>query len=222
MSIDTLLNEPDSSTVETQNQPTDVVISDPPQVDNATGAPTVPEGNGSHVPLSALEAERKTRQDWKERAVKAETELEHARRQPQQPPQQLDPLQVVQQQIINERFNTSEMLVKQKHEDADDVVKVFMDAARANPALAAQLQVQQHPWQFAYNEGKRLQMVAEMGSDPGAYRAKIEAEIRAKIQSESGGQPQVNLPASLNGARSVAPRSAPAWTGPTPINDLFK
>ena len=184
------------------------------------GAPAAPQ-NESHVPLAALEAERKGRQDWKEKAIRFEEELRHLREQAANPPQervQLDPLQSIQQQIINERFNTSEMLVKQAHADADEVVGVFMEAAKANPALSAALQNQRHPWDFAYKEGKRLAMLKEVGDDPSAYRAKIEAEVMARLQQS---QPQaLNLPTSLNGVRSVANRSTPAFTGPTPLDAI--
>lgn len=184
------------------------------------GAPAAPQ-NESHVPLAALEAERKGRQDWKEKAIRYEAELQHLREQAANPPQervQLDPLQSIQQQLINERFNTSEMLVKQAHPDADEVVGVFMEAARANPALSAALQNQRHPWDFAYKEGKRLAMLNEVGDDPSAYRAKIEAEVMARLQQS---QPQaLNLPTSLNGVRSVANRSTTAFTGPTPLDAI--
>lgn len=184
------------------------------------GAPAAHQ-NESHVPLAALEAERKGRQDWKEKAIRFEEELRHLREQASQPQQervQLDPLQSIQQQLINERFNTSEMLVKQAHADADDVVGVFMEAAKANPALSAALQNQRHPWDFAYKEGKRLTMLKEVGDDPSAYRAKIEAEVMAKLQQS---QPQaLNLPTSLNGVRSVANRSTPTFTGPTPLDAI--
>lgn len=219
MNLDEVLNGQQAETVEAQPQQQEAQ----PQADGGgEGAPTASQSQEQHVPLAALEAERKTRQDWKEKAIRYEEELKQLRQQaqPQQfQPQQLDPLQSIQQQVINERFNTSEMLVKRDHADADEVVGVFMEAAKANPALAAALHQQRHPWEFAYKEGKRLLMLKEVGDDPAAYRAKVEAEIRAQLQSQA--QPQVQLPQSLNGARSVAPRNAPSWTGPTPITELF-
>lgn len=217
MSLEEVLNPQGMA----EPQPDEQEAQQPPADDGGEGAPAAPQTQEQHVPLAALEAERKTRQDWKEKAIRAEAELEQLRKQPQQhyQPQQVDPLQAVQQQLVNERFNTSEMLVKQAHADADEVVNVFMEAAKANPALAAALHQQRHPWDFAYKEGKRLRMLQEVGDDPAAYRAKVEAEIRAQIQSQA--QPQVSVPQSLNGARSVAPRSAPAWTGPTPFGDIL-
>jgi hypothetical protein len=35
-------------------------------------------------------------------------------------------------------------------------------------------------------------------------------------------QRDVVMPSNLAGQRSVAPRTGPAWTGPTPLNDIFK
>lgn len=217
MSLEDVLNPQGMA----EPQPTEQEAQQPPADDGGEGAPAAPQTQEQHVPLAALEAERKTRQDWKEKAIRAEAELEQLRKQPQQhyQPQQVDPLQAVQQQLVNERFNTSEMLVKQAHADADEVVNVFMEAAKANPALAAALHQQRHPWDFAYKEGKRLRMLQEVGDDPAAYRAKVEAEIRAQLQATA--PPQVNVPQSLNGARSVAPRNAPAWTGPTPFGDIL-
>jgi len=206
-----------------EQQPAEQQVEQPEVPEGGDGAPAAPQAHESHVPLAALEAERKGRQDWKEKAIRYEEELKQLRQQPPQQfqPQQMDPLQSMQQQIVNERFNTSEMLVKQAHADADQVVEVFMEAARANPALAAALHQQRHPWDFAYKEGKRMAMLKEVGDDPAAYRAKVEAEIRAQIQSQAPAQPQFNVPASLNGARSVATRSAPAWTGPPPLESIF-
>lgn len=188
------------------------------------GAPTAPQKVETHVPLSALEAERKARQDHKGRADRLEGELAALREQVGRPvtqPQQVDPLQSMQQQIINERFNTSEMLVRSQFQDADEKVNVFMEAARANPALAAALQTQRHPWKFAYDEGKRMLMQKEFGDDPSAYREKLKAELLAELQG-SQPAPALKVPASINGARSVAPRSAPAFTGPTPLDEMFK
>lgn len=187
------------------------------------GAPTAPE-DGKHVPLAALEAERKGRQDWKEKAIRFEAELTAMRKQqaqqPQQQPQQLDPIQQVQQQMVNERFNTSEMVARSKYEDLDAVVEVFATAAEQNPALRMALQQSANPYEYAYREGKRIQMLKEIGDDPAAYRSRIEAEVRAQLQKDTP-TPGAQLPASLAGARSAATRSAPSFTGPTPMNQVF-
>lgn len=179
-----------------------------------------------HVPLAALEAERKGRQDWKEKAVRFEEEARQLRERMaersqnhEQQAQQLDPIQQVRQEMLNERFNVSEMVARQKYEDLDSVVAVFQEAARANPALAMALHQQVNPYEFAYREGKRIQLLKEVGDDPAAYRAKVEAEVREQLQKANPAA--LNLPASLAGARSTASRSAPAFTGPAPLSSLF-
>ena len=74
---------------------------------------------------------------------------------------------------------------------------------------------------------QRRQAQAEIGDDPAAYRAKLEAELREKITAElqSGQQqrtqPALDLPSNLAGARNVGARSGPAWSGPTPLADIF-
>lgn len=185
-----------------------------------------------HVPLEALEAERKGRQDWKEKAIRAEAELEQFRNQQRQAQQQQpqDPVQTLQTLIVNERFNISEDLVRQTHQDVDEVVGVFMEAAKQNPALAAQMHAHRSPWKFAYDEGKRLKFASEIGNDPEAYRKKVRAEIEAELRGQTGSQPSSSpqsqqpaaqpLPQSLAGARSAGARGN-TFTGPTPMESIF-
>lgn len=58
--------------------------------------------------------------------------------------------------------------------------------------------------------------------DPAAERERIKAELLAEMQQ---GQPQARpvpvLPSNLAGARNVGARSGPAWSGPSPIEDIF-
>lgn len=197
------------------------------------GEPTSP-GTDKHVPLAALEAERGQRRDWKEKALRYEGELKAIREQrerPQQAPEeqrQMDPFQMVQQQMLNQRFETSELIAKQTHKDLDEKVQVFMEAAKQNPALVAAMQREVHPYEFAYREAERIQLQKEMGGDPSAYRAKIEAEIREQLKAEMGQSPTITAPAapriptSLAGARSAAGRTASSFSGPPSLDDILK
>lgn len=192
------------------------------------GAAPPAAGTERHVPLEALEAERKGRQDWKEKATRYEEqlrardeELARLRGQAQQPQQQFSEADLAR----NERFNTSEMLVREKYPDTDEVVATFREAAARNPALGAAMHAHPHPWKFAYEEGKRLRFAAEIGNDPEAYRKKLREEVLAELQKSQGGQPAAAAPAplpqSLAGARSAGARGA-TWTGPTPLDAMFK
>jgi hypothetical protein len=75
---------------------------------------------------------------------------------------------------------------------------------------------------------------AEIGDDPSAFRARLEAELREKIWSElNGGTGDAAVrtaagqryapvtPSNLAGARNVGSRSGPAWSGPASLTDIF-
>lgn len=76
---------------------------------------------------------------------------------------------------------------------------------------------------------KAQQAKAEIGDDPAAYRAKLEAEILAKhgLTAEGGAavqqqqQPNPVMPSNLAGVRNVGSRSGPAWSGPPSLNEIF-
>jgi hypothetical protein len=216
-----------------QQQPAQEVQQPPAQGEQQPVEGAVPPAAGTerHVPLEALEAERKGRQDWKEKAIRAEAERDQLRQQferSQQPAQQQpqDPLLVMQQQIVNERFNTSEMLVREKFADVDETIATFRQAADKNPALTAQMFASTHPWKFAYDEGKRLKFASEIGNDPAAYRERVKAEVLAELQKAAPASLQSQqpaapaLPQSLAGARSAGGRDH-TFTGPTPMEDIF-
>lgn len=217
-----------------------------------------PEGEGAppapgNVPLAALTAERRERQDWKERAIREEEQRKGLERELQElraklsapPPQQQAPQQPpaprempdpvsdpvgfrewTEERMLNERMNMSEAMVRAQHDDVDEAVEVFKAEAQRNPALVAQLRAQQHPWQWAYQQAKRIKAMSEIGDDPAAFRARIEAEARQRFEAEMAQQPAprgpaVNLPPSLSTARSAAARGAPVVSGPYDMKDLL-
>jgi hypothetical protein len=202
----------------------------------APGATPAPEP-ATMVPLKALEEERKGRQDWKEKAIRAEAALDALRTQQpqaqqpqsQQQPQQLSP----ELMLLNERMNMSEIMVRQQHQDVDDMLAVFQKAAESNPTLRAQLAGERHPWQFMYDTAKRMKAMEEIGSDPEAYKAKVREQLLAEMQAQNAQttptaqpaapvvQPKHAIQPSLASARSAAPRTATAWTGPTSLNDIL-
>ncbi len=213
--------------------------------------PPAPAEGEPLVPRRAYEDERRKRQDHKERAAKLEGELAEVRRQmeelrkappppqPQyQPPQPIDPAQDpqgfvsrVQEVVLNERLNTSELLARQAHgaETVDKAIEEFKAAAQADPSLFPKLYGSPHPYDWMMKQVEKLRVQREIGDDPGAYRAKLEADIRAKVQAEFAGQqqpaprvsPAAGLAPSLANVRSAAPRSAPAFSGPPSLGDVL-
>ncbi|VVE10433.1 hypothetical protein [Pandoraea commovens] len=208
--------------------------------ENADASTTPVQQTGSMVPLKALEEERKGRQDWKEKAIRAEAALEALRtQQPQTQAAQAQPQTVdmdLGTTLFNERLNVSEMLLRSKHDDVDDMVEVFKGAVAKNPALGAELTRQANPYGWMYEQAKRIKAMEEIGSDPEAYRQKVRDELMAQMQADQQAQaasttaaaapatpvtPPPVIPKTLATARSAAPRTAPAWTGPTSLSDIL-
>lgn len=150
--------------------------------------------------------------------------------------------QHLQQRVLfNERLNNSEMALRSQipDEDVDEKLAVFKKACDENPALRAELARQIHPYRWAYQTAQRIMAMNEIGTDPAAYKAKtegemrarLEAEIRAKLEEEMRGaappaqqqQParqQPNIPGSLGTARSAAPRAVAVEGAPT-LDQIF-
>lgn len=197
------------------------------------GEPPAP-GNEKSVPLAALEAVRKEKTDWKDKAIRAEERLkvleEQHRAQPAAPAQQPPREMTVEEAILNERMNTSEMIARKDHPDMDEKFAAWQAAAEKNPALKAEVMNQRHPWEFVYQQGARLLAMQEIGDDPSAYRERVRQELLAELGSQASptSQPQAPqapasaVPTSLANARSTAGRSAAAFTGPRPFDELFK
>ena len=156
------------------------------------------------IPRRAYEDERRKRQDWKARAVEAETkhkELQrqfeeatrratappstqpHAQPQPPPPDPATDPRgfaqHLVQQQaatLLNERLNNSEMMLRDKigDEKLAEYVEDFRQMAQADPTLFGKLYSQPHPYNWMTREVDRLRVARDMGDDPAAYRERIQ------------------------------------------------
>ncbi|CAB3713046.1 hypothetical protein CEY09_30460 [Achromobacter marplatensis] len=204
---------------------------EPASADPATGEPPAP-GNEKNVPLAALEAVRKEKTDWKEKAIRYEEQIkqlearQHAPQQPPQPQREMTP----QEFAFNERLHTSELLAREKHADMDEKLAAWEAAAAKNPAMGAELLNQRHPWEYVYQQGARLLAMREIGDDPAAYKERLRQELLAEMQAQPDATaqpaptpaPAAALPTSLATARSTAGRSAAAFTGPRPFDDIFK
>jgi hypothetical protein len=159
------------------------------------------------VPRRALEDERSKRQNWVERAAKAEAErdmlnkqLEEARRATQAPPPppqyqasgpdpSTDPVGFVQwrsredaKERLNERLNLSELLLRKEvgDEKVDAAIHDFQEAAKQNQSLFHKLYAQPDPYGWAFKEVEKLRVMNEIGDDPAAYKAKLLAEVEAE------------------------------------------
>jgi hypothetical protein len=202
------------------------------------------------VPFSALE---KVRNDWKSkyaaeqaRAELLAKQLEEAKKppppqvsqpQPMPPLAPIDPSQDpqgftirLQQVLLNERLNNSEMMLREKlgPEKVDEYVAEFKELAQRDQTLFGKLYQQTNPYSWMHREVERQRVLRDVGDDPSAYRSKIEAEARARWEAEAAAKappppvsPAAGLQPSLATARSVAGRSASTWSGEPSLEDVL-
>jgi hypothetical protein len=217
---------------------------------------TVQEGDRT-VPLRAYGRVRTERNDYKSQVAAKDTEIrllreqiEEAKRTPPVPRQDAKPATpAAPPQMPNPvedpdgyarwdadrrwdmRLDMSESVLRgaKPAAEVDEALKLFKEEAGRNPALAASLRQQQHPWGWMFEQAQKIKAQREIGDDPAAYRAKLEAEIRAQIAAEaappaeptSARPASPSVPRSLANTRSAAPRSAPAFSGPPSLTDIL-
>lgn len=133
----------------------------------------------------------------------------------------------------------SRRLVSQQHQDYEQVEAVFAEAARQDQRLLATLMEHPSPAEYAYKVGKELMLskeIAAAGSIEAWAQKKAEEKFaemqtrpapapvnqQAAPRAQPRAQPAAPPPQSLAGVTSMAPRSRPSNTGPTPLADLYK
>jgi hypothetical protein len=105
--------------------------------------------------------------------------------------------------------------------------QAFLSALRAgqlDPADYRRVVGSSNRYAEAVRWHQRQSARAEIGDDPSAYKARLEAELREQILAELGGAGAhfTRLaPSNLAGARNVGARGGPAWSGPATLNDIF-
>jgi hypothetical protein len=215
--------------------------------------------------LAALQDERNKRRDWKEKAVRAETERDELRRQleeakkaaaaPQQPQYQPPPLRPLTREDIeanpmavleraqqiaeaeaNARFSDkldlSEEALRDKigDEAVDKMQADWKVMLGENPSLSYELRKERNPYKAAHKLVEAWRLQRDIGTDPDAYKARLRAEweaergMAAQEAPLSAGPPGATLPRmapSLANARSAAPRSSAAFTGPPSLDDIL-
>lgn len=182
---------------ETQPEPTGEPTSAAPPADANQQA-----SDGENWTRQAALDERRKRQDAERRIAEYEKELNDLRQQRQQPQGQMpswyenpeQAAQAMQAQFQNEMFQTrlalTETFMRQQHQDFEEVSVIFAEQAKRDPSLIQKLYSHPSPAQYAYQIGKQIQFMQDVGNDPAAYRKKLEDEIRAQIVAEQGGSQQ--------------------------------
>lgn len=202
----------------------------------------------------ALEAERKKRQEYERKLAQFEGQLSVYQQQSQPKQQQQQPVDeddqfysappkyvngVVDKKVseINKtveavRLELSEDMVRGQHQDYDDVISSFHEAAQNDPTLLARFQAQvatdprarRNPARFAYDYAKTYREVSTVGSLD-ELRAKIEADLRPKLEAELRKKGVLaaaeQASTSSAGARGSGVTS-PVTSGDIPIGEILR
>lgn len=198
--------------------------------------------------LASVQDERSRRQEAEKRFNDLEQQIQTLQQSQTQNEQDLEPepdpyldtenylktqLEKFQERFQTQNFETrvdiSQEMMRQIHQDYDEVESVFVQAANQNPALAAQMMQHPNPAKFAYETGKSLKFQQEIGSDPEAYknnlRDKLKLEILEEFKAEQAKANQANAsaqrPTSLADASSSGNRKGPEPETHTPLDDLL-
>lgn len=185
------------------------------------------------VPLEALLSERERRQ-------RAERELEERSKATQTKPDFWDNPDAAVEHAVKAReaeivsmaeararetfFKFTENAARSRHADYDQMRQVFAEEAERNPMLASQLRDAPDPAEFIYRQGQTAAQLREVGGDLSAYRKRVEAEIRQKLERELAERQALtaSIPQSLNTEPSKgAGISGGSWAGPTPLEDIL-
>lgn len=233
--FDGKVSEPvEANPVEPQAQPLEPVTE--PEVETgvtpeepAPPAELDPVGKdqGPLVPRRALEDERKKRQEFERRFTELEQRLQQTM---QPPPQQPEPQQAppnpwedpegamayqrneFARQMYETRVALSTEIVRSQNKDFDEVVAEFVAAAQRDAGLHRAVLNHPNPAAFAYQEGRKIRFLKEVGSDPDAYKARLREELMAEMGQGQGqpvqAQPAIAPPKSLAGTTSAQPRNS--------------
>jgi hypothetical protein len=117
-----------------------------------------------------------------------------------------------------------------KVNEAEQAFLEAMQSRRLDPSDYQRVASSPNRYAAAVQWHQRQQARAEVGDDPAAFKARVEAEIREKVLAEingGNGQQQTQqrsapvTPSNLAGARNVGARTGPAWSGPKALDDIF-
>lgn len=118
--------------------------------------------------------------------------------------------------------NVSEQFARRQYADYDAKRVEFTKRLESDPVIRAEFN--RHIaeggdlGEFVYSTATRLHEMAEL-KDIGAYKAKMEAEIRARLEAEYAKRTPV--PQSLNTIPSPS-TSTETWSGPPPLEAILK
>jgi len=133
--------------------------------------------------------------------------------------------------VSETRFAVLEEAAADKYEDYEEMRDLFIEQARENPALRAEMNRARNPAEFAYKAAKEFKARQEIG-DPVQYAEKIRQETIAKtmtdldkiVEEKVRARLAGVLPTSLAETQSQGGRvsNPDGFNGPTPLNEILK
>ena len=193
-----------------------------------------PASEEDRIPVSAIQDERRKRQELERRLQEYEAKLQQLSNPPQPAPDMFENPegwqthfgQTIQQQAaeqasLNATLNTSEMLARDKFDDFEEMKASFLELAAQNPTLAQQALSDPHPWRKAYQIAKTHTTMQQVGAtDIDSLRAQIRAELEAELKAQAP-TPAVDIPQTLATAQSGR-TAVPPPNAPPSLQDLLK
>jgi hypothetical protein len=118
-------------------------------------------------------------------------------------------------QLLEVHIVNSRNLALTRYPDYEEMENAFADEMERNPALRQQMESQPDPAGFAYEMGKRIKALQEVGPDPLAWKAKQEEAWKAR-EEEIRKQVEAEVAARYAAApqQSAAPTPAPKPAAP--------
>ena len=189
-----------------------------------------------HVPIEALDEERRRRRESDSNIRQLRQELDALKApkpqrvelldDPDKWEQQLDErvqseVQKVRQESRAQLINMLEAQFRPGHADYDDAVSAFSQVAVDNPALIEEASRAANPVEYVYTAGKRLRMLNEAGDLDALLereRAKAREEGRQAALAERAALPAV--PESLTEITGAKADTQKTWA-PKPLNQLI-
>lgn len=190
-----------------------------PKSEEPEGEPEPEAQHDGAIPRNVFEAERHRRRDWKEKAVRYETEATELRKQleeakkvaaapPVAPPApfQLPPLpefgtdpegyiRALSERhafdLLNQKLNDSEERLRDKIGDdkVDAYMAEFKEMSAADPTLVQKAFAARNPFGWLAKEVDRVRHLREVGDDPEAFKAKLRAEWEAEMAARTPAAP---------------------------------
>ncbi len=141
--------------------------------------------------------------------------------------------QITQTLLAIARDNAETRFTPEKVSEAEQAFISAMQSQKLDPADYHKVVGSPNRYAAAVQWHQRQLAQAEIGDDPAAFKAKLEAEILAKhgITPSDPANPAATpqkpgaapvMPSNLATVRNAGARAGPTWSGPTQLSDIFK